>query len=351
MRIPLRKDACLYEATGPDLAQIVQPIRRDLQKVQEHLTATFADARDPAVRQIVDFLLETPGKRLRPALVLLSARAARGPENGCVKFRETCTRAAVAVELIHMASLVHDDLIDAAALRHDRASVPARWGKRVAASIGDYLCAIAFQQVADCADPRLFAILGTPLSIMCEGELLQVAGRGDFHLSERYCLTVVARKTAALFGACCAAGAVAAARETTLRQALQRFGFHCGIAFQVLDDCKDLLGGHEDLGKAPGQDWRAGDVTLPLLYAIRYVRRCGGGAPDTSRPALDQRELARLGQAFRASPAPAKIVRLIESHIGRAKRALQVVADSVFKDGLRQLADHIAGSASCILAR
>ncbi len=351
MRIPLRKNVCLYEAAGPDLAQIVHPIFADLQRVQEHLVATFADARDPAVREIVDFLLETPGKRLRPALVLLSARAARGTGNGCVKFHEICTRVAVAVELIHMASLVHDDLIDAAALRHDRASVPARWGKRVAAAVGDYLCAKAFHQVADCADPRLFAILGTPLSVMCEGELLQVAGRGDFRLSERYCLAVVERKTAALFGACCAAGAVAAAREATLRNALQRFGFHCGVAFQVLDDCKDLLGGHEDLGKAPGQDWRAGDVTLPLLYAIRYFRRCGGGMPAAGRPALDQQELARLGQAFRASPAPAKIVHVIESHIGRAKRALHAVADSVFKDGLHQLADHIAGSASCILAR
>jgi geranylgeranyl pyrophosphate synthase len=351
MRIPLRKDAYLHEVSGPELARIVRPIGSDLQRVQVHLAATFADARDPAVRQIVDFLLETPGKRLRPALVLLSARAARGPDNGCVKFHETCTRAAVAVELIHMASLVHDDLIDAAALRHDRASVPARWGRRVAVFVGDYLCAIAFRQVADCADPRLFAILGTPLSVMCEGELLQVASRGDFHLSERYCLAVVERKTAALFGACCAAGALAAAREATLRQALQRFGFHCGIAFQVLDDCRDLLGAYEDLGKVPGQDWRAGDVTLPLLYAIRHFRRCGGSPWETNRPALGQRELARLGQAFRASPAPARIVRLIKSHIGRAKRALQVVADSVFKDGLGQLADHIAESASRILVR
>jgi heptaprenyl diphosphate synthase len=351
MMIPLGKNVCLHEVTGSDLAQIFHPISSDLQVVQEHLAETLRDARDPAVRQIVDFLLESPGKRIRPALVLLSAKAARGPENGSLRFRQACTNVAAAVELIHMASLVHDDLIDAAVVRHDRASVPARWGKRVAVAVGDYLCAKAFQLVADCADPRLFAILGSPLSIMCEGELLQVVGRGDFHLSERCCLAVMERKTAALFGACCAAGAAAATREATLGKALQKFGFHFGVAFQILDDCKDLLGDHEALGKTPGQDLLAGDVTLPLLYAIRHFWRCGEDPLEVGQQALDKRELARIGQAFRSSPAPARVVQLVDSHVGRAKLKLQALADSVFKDSLRQLADHIAVSASCILAR
>jgi geranylgeranyl pyrophosphate synthase len=179
---------------------------------------------------------------------------------------------AAAVEIIHMASLVHDDLIDGAVVRHDRPSVHVRWGKRVSVAVGDYLCASAFRLVADCADPRLFAILGSQLCEMCDGEIQQVADRGDFTLSEHHCLAMIEKKTAALFSACCGTGAAAAASEPEACQALQEFGFQFGIAFQMLDDCRDLLADRGGLGKTPGQDLLAGDVTLPLLYTIPYCQ-------------------------------------------------------------------------------
>jgi heptaprenyl diphosphate synthase len=214
------KNACLHELNGPSLAQVFRPVSCDLQAVQERLAETLRNTNDPFIREIVDYLLESPGKRVRPALALLSARAACGAGNGSPEFNGASISVAAAVELIHMASLVHDDLIDGAAARHHRASIQAKWGKRISVAVGDHLCAKAFQLVADCADPRLFALLGSQLRVMCRGEIEQVLGRGDFGFSERRCLALVEKKTAALFGACCGAGAVTTVGEPMVWKAL-----------------------------------------------------------------------------------------------------------------------------------
>lgn len=345
------KDACLHAGNGSSLSRILRPILPDLEVVQGHLANTLRDTNDGSVRQVVDFLLESPGKRMRPALALLSSRAALGKGNGSPDLGRASLNVAAAAELIHMASLVHDDLIDAALVRHHRPSVPAKWGRRVSAAVGDHLCGKAFQLVADCADPRLFAILGSPLCAMCEGELMQVAGRGDFSLSEENCLAVVEKKTAALFSACCAAGAITTAREPMACETLGKFGYHYGVAFQILDDCKDLLSDEKRLGKTPGQDLVAGDVTLPLLYLIGNFLRRGETPLELSRRAVGERDLVRLGRAFHSSSAPGKIARLIASHISRARQQLESLVDSEFKVSLQQLADHIAISISDVLAR
>jgi len=350
--IPLfGEDACLHEGNGSSLSRILRPILPDLEVVQGHLARTLRDTNDSSVRQIVDFLLESPGKRMRPALALLSARAALGKGNGSPGLGRASLNVATAVELIHMASLVHDDLIDAATVRHHRPSVPAKWGRRVSAAVGDHLCGKAFQLVADCANPRLFAILGSPLCEMCEGELLQVAWRGDFSLSEDRCLAVVEKKTAALFSACCAAGAMTTVHEPIICEVLERFGYHFGVAFQILDDCKDLLSDEKRLGKTPGQDLLAGDVTLPLVYLIRNFLRGSEKALDLRRQTVGERELVRLSKAFHSSSAPGKIAQLITSHIGQAGQQLESIADSEFKVSLQRLADHIAASISDVLAR
>jgi geranylgeranyl pyrophosphate synthase len=344
------EDVCLHEKTRPSLARVLHPVSRDMQAMQERMAATLTDTQNPAVREIVDFLLESPGKRIRPALVLLSARAACGRSKVSLEVRRSSAEVAAAVEIIHMASLVHDDLVDNAALRHHRSSVHVRWSKRIAVTVGDYLCAKAFRLVADCADPHLFAILGSPLCEMCRGEMQQVVSRGDFRLSESHCLAMVEKKTGALFGACCGAGAVTVMGEPGTCQALEDFGRHFGIAFQILDDCRDLVSDQEGLGKIPGQDLLAGDVTLPLLYAIGYGCRSSEEPRPWGRHPSSGPERARIRAAFHSSPAPARIAKLIVSHVERAKQAIQFVVGSDFKDSLYELADDVAVSASRILA-
>jgi len=345
------KDTCPHEGNEPDLASILRPILPDLEAVQGHLARTLRGTNDRPVREVVDFLLGSPGKQMRPALTLLAARAAGGPGNGSPGPGRVSLNVAAAVELIHMASLVHDDLIDAAEVRHHRPSIAAKWGKRVAAAVGDHLCGQAFRLVADCADPRLFAILGSSLCAMCGGELLQVAWRGDFSLSEHHCLTIVEKKTAALFGACCRAGAVIAAHEPATCEALEKFGFHFGVAFQILDDCRDLLGDEERLGKTRGQDLRAGVVTLPLMHVTRYLWRRGEEMPDLKDPATGGQELARLREVFHSSPAPRRLTQLVISHADQAKQQLELLADSDFRMSLQQLADYIQASALDTLIR
>ena len=339
------------EVAPRNLTHIFHCVAAEMQAMEKHLAATLTDTQDPLVRQIVDFLLEAPGKRIRPALVLLSARAAGAAGNGPAGPKLAWLNVAVAAELIHMASLVHDDLIDNGTLRHHRATIHAKWGGRVSVAVGNHLCAKAFQLVAQCADPRLFALLGAQLCAMCEGEIRQVMGRGDFHMSARRCLTLAEKKTAALFVACSGAGAVLATGEPRTCKALQNFGRHFGIAFQVLDDCRDVLSDEKGLGKTPGQDLLAGDVTLPLLYVLRRCSRRGKGSSQGGLPTLGPRRLVGMGETLLSSSASERIARVIASHVDRAKQELQPLAESKFKDSLGQLAEHIAASASGILAR
>lgn len=342
-----QQSACPDQTRRRGLRHMFGPVSCDLQAVEECLANALGSAQDAGVRDVIDFLLASPGKRLRPALALLSAAATRGSSlRGGVS-----VEVAAAVELIHMASLVHDDLIDGATTRHRRASINARWGRGMAVALGDYLCSHAMAMIAGCGDPRVFAILGSELSAMCEGELLQVAGRPGFSLSERSCLAVVEKKTASLFGACCEAGASVAAGEPSVCEALRQFGFHFGVAFQILDDCRDLLSDEQELGKTPGQDLLAGDVTLPLLYGMRYDRRHGGRPLAHGWDSVGQGELTRIREAFRCSEATGRIRQFVGSHIGRARTQLESVRDSDFKESLRQLADHMSVSLSEILTR
>lgn len=351
MTILSQESARLDKAERPGLRHIFGPISADLQAVEARLAETLEGAKDAMVREIIAFLLAVPGKRIRPALVLLSAGAAAGGARARNRLGNMPITLAAAVELIHMASLVHDDLIDGAAMRHHRASINARWGAGIAVALGDYLCSHAMSLVCECSDPRLFAILGSDLTGMCEGELLQVAGRTRLTLSERNCLSIIESKTAGLFGACCEAGVAVAAGEPQVRKALRQYGVCLGMVFQILDDCRDLLGDEADLGKKPGQDLLAGDMTLPLLYGT------AGGLPRSgpSRPFAEYGtapgELTFVRDTFRSSPAFARVRQLVGTYIRQARAQLDVLRDSDFKESLQRLTDYMAASLSDILAR
>jgi len=258
---------------------------------------------------------------------------------------------AAAMELIHMASLVHDDLIDNGTIRHHRATIHAKWGRRVSVFVGNHLCAKAFQLVAQCADPRLFAILGAQLCAMCEGEIRQVADRGDFQMSARRCLTLAEKKTAALFVACSGAGAVLAMAKPETCKALQEFGLHFGIAFQILDDCRDLLSDEKGLGKTPGQDLLAGDVTLPLLYLLRQHRRHEKQPLRGGSFTLGTQRLAGVSETLLSSRASERIARVIASQVDRARHEIQPLPESKFKESLGRLADQIAAAAAGLLTQ
>lgn len=244
---------------GPDL-------RERMARTEAHLEAVTAESGAPLASHAAA-TVAAGGKRLRPLLVVLAAESAGGPGED-VERERSLTRAAVAVELVHSATLVHDDLIDRAELRRGRPTVAAGAGRAAAIATGDLLFSRAFAELARNGDPEQLRALSDASSALAAGELLQ---REDAYASgiavERY-LERCRLKTAALFEAACRLGALVAIEGTAeLAAALGEFAERIGLAFQLLDDVLDVSGPAEQTGKARGTDLLDGTVTLPLILA------------------------------------------------------------------------------------
>jgi geranylgeranyl pyrophosphate synthase len=241
-------------------------LRALMERTERHLERVTADAGAPLAEH-ANATVAAGGKRLRPLLVLLAAQSAGGPaarEDG----EERLVRAAVAVELVHSATLVHDDVIDGAQLRRGRPTVAAAAGRRAAVATGDLLFSRAFAELARNEEPAQLQALSQASSALAEGELLQREDAFAAHVPvERY-LRRCELKTAALFEAACRLGALTAARGSAgLADALGGFARQIGLAFQLLDDVLDVSGPVERTGKARGTDLLDGTVTLPFILA------------------------------------------------------------------------------------
>lgn len=205
------------------------------------------------------------GKMLRPVLVLLSAMAA---DPSIVRPTDAHRTVAGVVELIHLATLVHDDVLDEAAFRRGGASVNRLYGVETSVMLGDYLISNAFHMCSMLGSPGINLLLGRTTNTLCEGEVVQLHHRGDLELDERTYMEIVARKTASLISAACELGAMLSRDEPAIRQALAGFGHDLGIAFQITDDLLDLEGEEDAVGKPIGRDLAKGKMTLPGIRAL-----------------------------------------------------------------------------------
>jgi geranylgeranyl pyrophosphate synthase len=206
--------------------------------------------------------LSAGGKRLRPLLVFACAGTGRAPSDAVV-------RAAAAVELVHMATLVHDDLLDGATMRRGRETVASSHGADAAVQVGDYLFAQAFAELAGAEEPGAVEILAAAALDLSKGELAQGRAAFDVLLAEGAYLDRVRRKTASLFGAACRLGAMLGGGSADVQARLTAFGEAVGMAFQIFDDILDVTGSPASTGKRRGADLRDGTVTLPMIYAIQ----------------------------------------------------------------------------------
>jgi geranylgeranyl pyrophosphate synthase len=241
-------------------------LRERMVRTERHLERVTADAGSPLAGH-ANATVTAGGKRLRPLLVVLAAESAGGPPD-TPDGEERLIRAAVAVELVHSATLVHDDLIDGALLRRGHPTVAATAGRQVAVATGDLLFSRAFAELARNEDPAQLRALSEASSALAEGELLQREDAYAAHVAvERY-LRRCELKTAALFEAACRLGALTAAEgSAALAEALGAFARRIGLAFQMLDDILDVSGPVERTGKARGTDLLDGTVTLPFILA------------------------------------------------------------------------------------
>ena len=220
-------------------------------------------SRVPLVENIGHYLIEAGGKRLRPLLVLLSARSLG--YNG-----KQHIDLATIVELIHTATLLHDDVVDLSQLRRNRPTANAKWGNAPSVLVGDFLYSRAFQMMVALGNMRVMAIMSEATNVIAEGEVLQLVNAGDTETSEQRYLTVIHYKTAKLFEAAAQLGAVVAGANDNQVIQFGRYGYHLGMAFQLIDDALDYSGDTHMLGKNIGDDLAEGKPTLPLIYTLQH---------------------------------------------------------------------------------
>jgi heptaprenyl diphosphate synthase/octaprenyl-diphosphate synthase len=215
----------------------------------------------PAIAEAGAYTIRAGGKRLRAAMVLLAARLGQ-PHTAHAQ------HAAAAVELIHAASLVHDDLVDQADRRRGQTTVHRRWDNDTALMVGDYFFALAAAEMARCADQRIIRFYAQAVQTIVTGELHPVTDAAPYDTALQQYLTKSGAKTAALFEAGCKAGMVVGGGSTADIEALGRYGYQMGLAFQMIDDMLDFTGDERTLGKPAGNDLRQGTITLPLIHAV-----------------------------------------------------------------------------------
>ena len=239
-------------------------MRDDLARVEQEISAQNAEA-IPAVAEVGSYVIQGGGKRLRPALLLLSA--------GMCGYRGTSTiRLGAVMEMIHTATLIHDDVIDDTNLRRGRPSANSRWGNHRSVLAGDWLYMQSFQLAMRERNFRILDVLIELTQNMVEGELLQLDLIGKLDVNDRQAVELSYRKTACLFSGCAQLGAVLAAQDPETEQALADYGRFAGLAFQLVDDLLDFTSDPEKIGKPVLNDLKEGKVTLPLIYALESAR-------------------------------------------------------------------------------
>ncbi|MEO0651069.1 MAG: polyprenyl synthetase family protein [Planctomycetota bacterium] len=241
-----------------ELAAVLAPIEADLEQVRGVLDVELDDE-SPAMRDMLGHVARFRGKQLRAAMVLLCGRAAGN-------FSEEHPRVAAVIELIHLATLVHDDVLDGASVRRRVASVNVRWDNQTAVLLGDWLYARAFALSTRLDSPLVSQRLARTTQIICRGEIEQAGHRYDFDQTLEGYEAIAGAKTAALYAAACELGAIYPDGDAGLASELGRFGYEIGLAFQIVDDVLDVIGSEAEVGKSVGTDVADGKVTLPVLH-------------------------------------------------------------------------------------
>ncbi len=297
----------LRSGAGGIDAALVATLERHLEQVNLIFERQLASDLS-AVNSLCMHIEQYRGKMLRPTVLLLSGLAASGGASDGSSLTEKHHIIAAVAEMIHMATLVHDDVLDEADVRRKGATVNHLWGNETAVMLGDYLISNAFALCATADDHAINHALGRVTNTLCEGELIQLHHRDDFSIDEATYFEIVRRKTASLIGECARIGArlSGAARETC--DAMHRFGTSMGIAFQIQDDLLDLVGDERIVGKTLGRDLDKGKLTLPVIYCLQSAQpRERGEIIELirAREAQPLRRMLHAGGAVAPPPRPA----------------------------------------------
>lgn len=243
------------------LQEIIKPIEKELDFFQDYFTKAIK-SKVPFVDLIVRYILKLKGKKIRPTLVLLTAKA-------CGEINESTYRGAALVEILHTATLIHDDVVDNADTRRGLASINAVWKNKIAVLMGDYMFAKGFILSLDNHDFKFLKTISNAVRRMSEAEILQIARSKKLDIDEKTYLKIISDKTASLLSTCCEIGALSTTSDETIIKQMKEYGENVGMAFQIRDDLLDYIGKRSILGKPAGSDMREKKLTLPLIHALK----------------------------------------------------------------------------------
>ncbi len=340
-----------------DLGVIYRPIQSQLQAAEQlflkELTAQ-AEFRQSLMAEMTRHVARMPGKRIRPALALLGANLAHagsaGRRNGAGAWAGRAVALATAVEMIHTATLLHDDVIDGATLRRGLSTLNAKWGDTLSVLSGDYLYSKAFCLLSELDNPTVLRLMSNTARTVCEGEVAQIQRQYDLTLSRAEYLRIIGWKTASLMGAAAQAGALLGGATSAQAKRLGVFGVSFGLAFQILDDTQDLMGEEEVQGKSLGTDLALGQLTLPLLYLrdsadpelrSQLSQWFNGNGSRTAAQAKEQLRLLKQEAALLKVPAYCR--RVASAHLAKARVQLAVFPSCPHKGSLLALTDYLLG--------
>ncbi|WP_010495119.1 polyprenyl synthetase family protein [Paenibacillus elgii] len=321
------------------LLDLYAKLKKDINLIEKELERSI-DVDHPVLREASLHLLKAGGKRIRPVFVLLGAKFGQY-DLGRVKF------VAVPLELIHMASLVHDDVIDDANTRRGQLTVRSKWDNRVAMYAGDYIFAKALSIVTQLPDPSIHRIMSNALVEMSIGEMEQI--RFFFHTGQtvRDYMLRIKRKTALLLAISCQLGAIAAGAPEQTAKRLYDFGYYTGMAFQIRDDLLDLCGTEKEIGKPPGSDIKQGNITIPVIFALQNPQLRPALLEEISRiEACDgQTDISAFLNMIRRSEGISRAEAMASAYIDKAIRSLEGLPDIQAKKDLVSVA-HFVGNRS-----
>jgi geranylgeranyl pyrophosphate synthase len=316
-----------------DITAILSPIQDELQAAEVRLRETIRVEFDP-LTSVFETLIGSGGKRLRPALSILSTKF--HPTNP-----DKMLTLAVATELVHAATLIHDDLIDNSPLRRGSPTVSSRWSGTATVLAGDFLLARAADIAASLDDFRVMHIFARTLMVICDGEIRQDFGGVHWPPNRQAYYRHIDSKTASLFIACTESGAILSGAPEAEITALRDYGHNLGRAFQIADDILDFTADQSALGKPVGSDLRQGTLTLPVFYYIEQDAQGGRVAEVVQKETQGDSEMDELIESIRRSPAIAASRAEARYFVQAAQQALAILPDTLYRRALSDLADYV----------
>lgn len=310
--------------------QLHPQIAEDFEAVNRYILENLHSG-VPLVEKIGHYIVESGGKRIRPILVLLAARSCDYQDDKHVNL-------AAVIEFIHTATLLHDDVVDTSDLRRGKATANAKWGNAPSVLVGDFLYSRAFQMMIELGSMEIMNVISNATNVIAEGEVLQLLNCKNPDVDEASYMQVIIGKTAMLFEAACQAGAILSGANQQQQQALQLYGRHIGIAFQLVDDLLDYQSSAEEMGKNVGDDLAEGKPTLPLIHAMKH---------GTEEQRLMIRKAIRKGGLEDLEPIRQAVIETgaidycfeqAKQQIDLALQQLQCLPQSDYRDVLQTLA-------------